>query len=310
LEDLFDVYEAFATPFLKEAAVTLLQHSTSEKARKLYADRIDVMEWLQKPETKPNTQSLLATDLSLPLIGLTQLLAYWVTLKIANKTPGELRSLIQGTTGHSQGIVSSIVIASSETEKEFLENTQKALGLLFWIGLRSQNAWPSTTLDPKILQDSLDSGEGVPTPMLLVSGLRRGEIAEHIEQTNQHLPTEKRIQLSLINGPRACICTGPPQSLYGLNVALRKIKAAPGENQNRIPFSQRKVRFTSRFLPVTVPFHSENLKDVPAILEQDIKEHSLSFVAEKVKIPVFHTKTGEDLAAAGDNLTLSLVEQI
>ncbi|KAJ3071925.1 3-oxoacyl-[acyl-carrier-protein] synthase [Podochytrium sp. JEL0797] len=307
---LFDVYTPLATPFLKEAAATLLAHSTSDQARKLYADKIDVMDWLTKPDSRPNTQSLLATDLSLPLIGLTQLLAYWVTLKITNKTPGEMRSLIQGTTGHSQGIVSSIVIASSETEKEFMENTQKALALLFWIGLRSQNAWPSTTLDPNILQDSLTSGEGVPTPMLLVSGLRRSEIAEHIEKTNTHLPQEKRIQLSLINGPRACICTGHPQSLYGLNVALRKIKAAPGENQNRIPYSQRKVRFTSRFLPVTVPFHSDNLKHVPAILAEDIATHGLQFSAAKVKIPVFHTQTGEDLATLGDRLTISLVEQI
>ncbi|KAI9348018.1 fatty acid synthase [Obelidium mucronatum] len=288
LVSLFDVYESFATPFVKEAAATLLAHSTSDQARKLYADRIDVMDWLTKPETRPNTQSLLATDLSLPLIGLTQLLAYWVTLKVAKKTPGEMRSLIQGTTGHSQGIVSSVVIASSETEKDFMENTQKALALLFWIGLRSQNAWPSTTLDPHILQDSLGNGEGIPTPMLLVSGLRRSEIAEHIEKTNQHLAQEKRIELSLINGPRACICTGHPQSLYGLNVALRKIKAAPAKTK-------------------TVS-HTRN--HVPAIIEGDIKAHNLSFNAEKLKIPVFHTKTGEDLASAGDKLTLSLVEQI
>ncbi|KAI8617820.1 hypothetical protein BC830DRAFT_1166674 [Chytriomyces sp. MP71] len=310
LVSLFTIYEAFATPFVKEAAATLLAHSTSDSARKIYASRIDVIDWLTKPETRPNTETLLATDLSLPLIGLTQLLAYWIMLKVTDRSFSEMRSLIIGTTGHSQGIVSSVVVSASETEKEFLENTQKALALLFWIGLRSQNAWPATTLDPNILQDSLSNSEGVPTPMLLVSGLRRAEIENHIQSTNQHLPQERRIELSLVNGPRACICTGHPQSLYGLNVALRKIKANPSEDQSRIPHSQRKVRFTSRFLPVTVPFHSENLKNVPAIVAGDIAAHKLTFDADKLKVPVFHTKTGDDLALAGDGLTLALVEQI
>ncbi|KAJ3244145.1 3-oxoacyl-[acyl-carrier-protein] synthase [Chytriomyces hyalinus] len=310
LVSLFTVYEDFASTFVKDAAATLLAHSTSDAARAIYASRIDVIDWLTKPETRPNTETLLSTDLSLPLIGLTQLLAYWIMLKVTDKTPAEMRSLITGTTGHSQGIVSSVVISASETEKEFLENSQKALALLFWIGLRSQNAWPATTLDPNILQDSLSNSEGVPTPMLLVSGLRRSEIQEHIDATNTHLPNERRIELSLLNGPRACICTGHPQSLYGLNVALRKIKANPSEDQSRIPHSQRKVRFTSRFLPVTVPFHSENLKNVPAIVAGDIKTHNLSFNADRLKIPVFHTNTGEDLAQSGDQLTNALVEQI
>ncbi|KAJ3130628.1 3-oxoacyl-[acyl-carrier-protein] synthase, partial [Physocladia obscura] len=310
LVELFDVYRPLAAPFVKEAAATLLAHSTSERARSLYASRIDVIDWLNKPESRPNTQSFLETDLSLPLIGLTQLLAYWVTLKVLNLTPAEMRSHIKGSTGHSQGIVSSVVIASSETEKEFMENSQKALALLFWIGLRSQNAWPSTTLDPTILQDSISAGEGVPTPMLLVSGLRRNEVAGHIQATNQHLPEDKRIELSLINGPRACICTGHPQSLYGLNVALRKLKANPTEDQSRVPHSQRKIRFTSRFLPVTVPFHSSYLKNVPAVLADDIKTLNLTFSAEKIKIPVFNTNTGADLANSGKKLTYSLVEQI
>ncbi|KAJ3389073.1 3-oxoacyl-[acyl-carrier-protein] synthase, partial [Entophlyctis sp. JEL0112] len=310
LVELFTVYKPIATPLVNGSAATLLALSTSENARLVFASKIDLIEWLTKPETRPTTQTLLATDLSLPLIGLTQLLAYWVTLKICGITPAEMRSLIKGTTGHSQGIVSSVVIASSETEKDFVENTQKALSLLFWIGLRSQNAVPSTTLDPLILQDSIGAGEGVPTPMLLVNGLRRGEIANHINATNQHLPQDERIELSLINGPRTCICTGHPQSLFGLNVALRKLKANPTEDQSRIPHSQRKVRFTSRFLPVTVPFHSSYLQKVPQLIAVDIEMYNLQFSAEKVKIPVFHTNTGEDLAKSGDGLTMSLVEQI
>ncbi|KAJ3096841.1 3-oxoacyl-[acyl-carrier-protein] synthase [Phlyctochytrium planicorne] len=309
LVSLFETYEAIAGPFVKQAAVTLATHSNSERARSAHAIPIDVMAWLEKPESRPSTEKLLATELSLPLIGLTQLLAYWVMIKVLDRTPADVRALFSGTTGHSQGIVSSVVISSSETEKEFLDNTQKALGLLFWIGLRSQNAWPATTNNPNILQDSLLNNEGVPTPMLLVTGLRHAEVKEHADATNSHLPEDRRVHLSLINGPRACIFTGHPQSLYGLNVALRKLKAAAGQDQSRIPHSQRKVRFTSRFLPVTVPFHSEYLKDVPKAVAEDIEFHALAFDVKRLAVPVYHTNTGEDLRSS-TRLTISLVEQI
>ncbi|KAI8855120.1 acyl transferase domain-containing protein [Chytridium lagenaria] len=277
---LFETYAPIAGPFVRQAAVTLASHSTCERARLAYATTIDVISWLEKPDTRPSTEKLLATELSLPLIGLTQLLAYWVMVK---------------------GIVSSVVIASSETEKDFLDNTQRALALLFWIGLRSQSAWPATTNNPNILQDSLQNNEGIPTPMLLVTGLRHAEVKEHADATNKHLPEDRRVHLSLINGPRACIFTGP------LN--LYTLKAASGQDQSRIPHSQRKVRFTSRFLPVTVPFHSAYLKDVPAAVAEDISIHSLAFDVKRLAIPVFHTNTGEDLRSS-TRLTISLVEQI
>ncbi|KAJ3148374.1 3-oxoacyl-[acyl-carrier-protein] synthase [Geranomyces michiganensis] len=306
---LFNTYEAHARTFILQGALTLAHHSSSSEAQENYSSKIDVMGWLANEGSRPSTEQLLATHLSLPLIGLTQLTNYYITFKILDKTPGELRSMLAGTTGHSQGIVSSVVISASETEKEFLENTQKALTLLFWLGLRSQRACPATTLNPIILQDSLANNEGVPTPMLAVTGLRKVDVQKHADATNSFLPAERRVQLSLVNGSRSLIFTGPSQSLYGLNVSLRKLKAAQGTDQSRIPFSQRKVRFSSKFLPVAVPFHSEYLKSVPEELEKDIEAHNLHFNASKMKIPVYHTHTGEDLREAS-NVSSSLVRQI
>ncbi|KAJ3106179.1 3-oxoacyl-[acyl-carrier-protein] synthase [Phlyctochytrium bullatum] len=309
LVSLWETYPSIATSFVNQAALTLSACSTSDRARAEHAAVIDVMSWLEKPESRPSPEALLSTDISLPVIGLTQLLAYWVMLKVLDKTPGEVRSLFSGTTGHSQGIVSSVVIASSESEKDFLDNTQKALSLLFWIGLRSQVAWPTIANNPNILQDSLQNNEGVPTPMLLVTGLRLSEVKEHADATNKHLPEDRRVNLSLVNGPRACIFTGYPQSLYGLNVALRKLKADTNQDQSRVPFSQRKVRFSSRFLPVSVPFHSNYLVGVPAQVEADIAANGLEFDVKQLAIPVYNTNTGDDLRKS-TKLTMSLVEQI
>ncbi|KAK6099024.1 fatty acid synthase alpha subunit Lsd1 [Batrachochytrium dendrobatidis] len=309
LVTLHATYDTFTRPFISRAAVTLAKHSGSVEAQSHHATLINVLSWLEQPDTRPLTEDLLATHLSLPLIGLTQLVAYYVLLKTLDLTPGQLRQHFIGSTGHSQGIVSSVAIAASNTEQEFFDNCQKALALLFWIGLRSQNASPSTTINPSILEDSITNNEGVPTPMLAVTGLQLCEIKKHVDATNSFLPADRHISLALINGPRTVICTGLPQSLYGLNVALRKLKVQPGVDQSRIPYSERKIRFSSRFLPVMVPFHSNYLESVPAILKQDIETHSLEFNSAELTIPVFNTHTGEDVRKA-ESIAMSLVKQI
>ena len=77
-----------------------------------YSKGFDVLEWLQYPENLPPVEYLISTAISMPLIGFTQLLNYWIMVKVLNKVPHEIRALFQGSTGHSQGefIVSIIFI--------------------------------------------------------------------------------------------------------------------------------------------------------------------------------------------------------
>ena len=78
---------------------------------------------------------------------------------VANLTPGELRSRLSGATGHSQGIVSAVVIAASDT-LENADNSHKAIKWLFYSGLRGQDAFPVTSVEPSIVQDAIVGGEG------------------------------------------------------------------------------------------------------------------------------------------------------
>ncbi|KAJ3030348.1 UNVERIFIED_CONTAM: 3-oxoacyl-[acyl-carrier-protein] synthase [Siphonaria sp. JEL0065] len=188
LFSLVDVYGPLVLPLVKKLTSTLFEYSTCPERMRLNGHTINVLEWLENPETRPNAQTMLDTDISMPLIAMTQILHYWVMLRIAGKTPGEMRRLIKGngdfltttasrsyklgTTGHSQGIISSVVIASSETDDEFIENARKAVGLLYWIGLHSRSVWEvsASPVNERTLQDCLNNDEGVPTPMLAVSG--------------------------------------------------------------------------------------------------------------------------------------------
>lgn len=167
------------------------------------------------------------------------------------------------------------------------------MGLLFWIGTRAQQVFPPTTLNPTVVEDSISNNEGNPTPMLAVTGLRESQVVKYLQETNSHLAPDRQIEVTLHNGPRSFVCTGPPQSLYGLNLSLRKLKAPTGLDQSRVPFSQRKIKFSSRFLPITAPFHSIYLKSAVPILLADADKYKLRFQAKDLKIPVYATDSGK-----------------
>ena len=112
-------------------------------------------------------------------------------------------------------------------------------------------------------------------------------------QPNQHLPIERHIGISLVNSARNFVVTGPPMSLYGLNLQLRKLKAPTGLDQTRVPYTERKSRFVNRFLPITAPFHSPYLAEAIQHLESDLKDVVIR--ADDLGIPVFDTNSGDDV---------------
>lgn len=65
---------------------------------------------------------------------------------------------------------------------------------------------------------------------------------------------------SLATGAKNTVVVGPTRSPYSLITALRKICAPAGMDQSKIPFSQRKIAFSMRFLVVNVPYHSNYLQ--------------------------------------------------
>ena len=126
------------------------------------------------------------------------------------------------------------------------------MALLFW-----SQAFPVTSVEPSLVQDALEGGEGTPSPMLSVTGLSLKELELHITKTNKHLPAVSQLFVSFNNGPKAFVVTGPSKCLFGLVTSFRKVKAPSGLDQSKVPFSQRKPVFSVRFLVVGVPHHSQ-----------------------------------------------------
>ncbi|KAG0650153.1 Fatty acid synthase subunit beta [Hyphodiscus hymeniophilus] len=308
LREIYNTYPSFVNDLITEAAELLQTLARDPRAEKLYSKGLDIMAWLRDPEATPDIDYLVSAPVSFPLIGLVQLAHYEVTCRILGLLPGQFRDRLSGTTGHSQGIILAAAMSAVEDWKSFAKIAISSITILFWIGARSQQTYPRTSLAPNILQDSIDNGEGTPTPMLSIRDLSRSQVQEHIDATNQYLPEDRHIGISLINSARNMVVTGPPISLYGLNLQLRKVKAPTGLDQTRIPFTERKVRFVNRFLPITSPFHSKYLTDATVHIEEDLKDVTID--SKDLGIPVYDTNTGADLREVNGNIVPTLVRLI
>jgi fatty acid synthase subunit beta len=130
--------------------------------------------------------------------------------------------------------------------------------------------------------------------MLSITGLSLKELEPHIKKTNSFLDARSQLHISLHNGPRAFVVTGPSRALYGLVTNLRKIRATSGTDQSKIPFSQRKPVFSVRFLVVGVPYHNSDYlgKVTEDLIAQDLEGEEL-WQAQDIKIPVYNTEDGD-----------------
>ena len=328
LQNLYDLYTPYVEPFIQtitdELFAPLVRASSSP-----YDHSLDVSSWLSGSTPRPPVSYLASVAVSFPTIGLTQLTQYLVAFKVAGLTPGEMLEHFSGATGHSQGIVSAAAISASSTYEQFVSNSKKALKWLFLAGARAQAAFPVVSLEPSIIADSVEGGEGVPSPMLTVVGLNLKDLERHVAATNKYLPDNSKLCISLHNSIKAFVITGPSRALHGLVTALRKVRAPSGLDQSKIPFSKRKPVFHVRFLLVDVPFHSPYLADaVDVLLNEDLKGEEL-WESDELQIPVYHTADGEcvkslvevysnfvvflpgsDLRSSASSITRSITEQI
>lgn len=335
LVNLYSIYPSILQPFLEAADHHLQKLSSSDHAQasSLYKEYgIHILRWLNEPSSKPPTYCLATCAISLPLIGLVQI-ANYITLGQAQAlTPNQISSQLSGgVTGHSQGVVVATLISgrlpvSQDTWSGFYKSSLHAITLLFQIGFQGSVRFPTTSLPPKLTQITSDQ-EGIPTPMLAVTGLTLEHLQKSIDSVSTHLTShdpapvhgsQSDIQVSLFNGPKAFVVTGHPRTLVGLVSALRKSKAEPGQDQSRTPFSKRLPVFSMRFLPIGVPYHSHHLQGCTELLMRSVDEGGVGqdevdwWESHKSTLgcPVYNTETGIDLRSERRRLIETLADQI
>jgi fatty acid synthase subunit alpha len=170
------------------------------EATSFYAYGLNVSS-LAGTKPRPSIPYLTSVPVAFPLIALTQFVQYLVICRVSGITPGQLRDRISGATGQSQGFISAVAIAGLTSFESFTENTKKAFRWLFFCGLRAQEALPVLSLEPSIVDDAVEGGEGIPSPMLAVTGLALKDLGPHINKTNIHLPANSQLHVSLSQWP-------------------------------------------------------------------------------------------------------------
>jgi malonyl CoA-acyl carrier protein transacylase len=202
LQVIFNRYKSFVSELILKASTVL---------------DMDILDWLNNEH--PPIAFTASVAVSLPMIGVTQLCQYYVACKVLGSTPGIFRDTFKGFAGHSQGVISAVVASASDSFEDFEVHFIKAVKLLALIGKHSQSIYQKTFVDPLIVEDCIDT-EGNPTPMLAINGAKKDFIQSEIDAINRL--SDSTIEICLNNGPKNFVVAGPPKTLHGLILNLRK----------------------------------------------------------------------------------------
>ncbi|EAW11677.1 putative fatty acid synthase subunit beta [Aspergillus clavatus NRRL 1] len=300
LAEAYNIYEDHLETLIRLISESLTRLAADDRVKDLFSHGLTVLQWLKHPDSRPDVHYLTTPAVSLPLIGLLQLVHYSIACLNLNVSPGELRQFLSGAAGHSQGVVVACFIASVDSRDSFYQSAQQAVEVLFWIGARCQQSTPYNL--PLSSQDASWC-------MLSVKGLSQHTLHAHIDRLNAHLPGSEHVHLALVNGPHQLVVAGLPKSLRALEkvLHLKRSGNTASPSQSRIPYSQRPPVLHTRLLSIAAPFHSPYLQAAEELLLQDLA--SVSLDGADLAFPVFHTETAENLQQSA-NLIPQLVQMI
>lgn len=288
--DLYATYGRLLDDILDYASIIFDQLLCDETTIDQYPNGMDFLTWLRKPDSTPEREYLLSAPVSFPLIALGQLTSFYVTCKIWQLTPGEVVDKLHGSTGHSQGIIVAAGIATCKTWDDFEGAFRSCLIALFYTGCRSQQQFPRKTSWQKMVQGPVPSSEDEPSPMMNIMLLPQADVELQIHSFNRHLPEDQKIAIALINGPHNIVVGGPPESLRSFNSWLQKLRK-PQANGEQYKWKS----FTTRYLPISAPFHTFYLADTKSIIVNDMERHNIMIKPSDLLIPVYDSRTGRDL---------------
>jgi fatty acid synthase subunit beta len=310
LRRIYKTYEPLLHGLIEATSPLLLDLSRSERAEDYFGpEALDLVEWLNDEAKAPSADIISSAPYSFPIIGLISLANYCAFCKAASVTPGSMRSILNGVTGHSQGIIIAAAISSASSWTAFYDAARVAVELLFWIGFESHQYAPSRNLSAQAIADCVSNGEGEPSTMLTIKGLTKPAIQSLIKASNATLPSNQQIFIAITNARDSFVLSGPVASLRGILLQIRSIKAPGGLDQNRIPYSKRKGEIHASFLPISAPFHSSYLIEATQKILEQVNFRTIR--CRDLAIPVYHTATGVDLRECENtNLVPDLIRMV
>lgn len=264
------------------------------QASGLFDQGIDLERWLLEPDTAPDEKYLALAQFSFPLIGMAQLAGLFLLFN-RGFNPEEIERRSQGSTGHSQGVVSAIFTGLDLKAETMLELVPNFIKYLFYMGFTAQLAYhelKSANLDT----NPEDADLPTVSPMVAVVGPTAEELEKLLSDFNQGRNDEDKVYLSLLNTPNTNVISAQ-------------------EKSHRAFYSQIKEHIQEkkwRFIPVlaAAPFHSPLLQKGVEYMEKAMRtEFSFPYKGSDLKTPVYSFADGRNLQEDGD-LAITIYREI
>ncbi|OMH79030.1 Fatty acid synthase subunit beta, partial [Zancudomyces culisetae] len=310
IKEYYNTYRPLVYPFVKEASTYLKNIFKAIDQEISIEKELNILEWLEQKEPVPDSQFFSQVSVSFPLIGLLQLISYMVLYKSLSSTPGCISGYFKGFVGHSQGSIAAVAVASSTDEKSYIFNSLKALGILSILG---------NVVQKRLRDDAFDTGFpiidkkiflGKPSNMLLVDKISIQELKLLTASLNKGLKPEKKNYVSIRNGIKSFVVSGPKNSLLLLLRKMNELYTRQNKNLKTDSSSLRRSHIpSSMFLNIMAPFHSEHLRKYVEEMVRFTKVYNCEFSNEELLIPVYSSFDGRSLVTC-KNLTRTLIEEI
>ncbi|KAJ2549379.1 fatty acid synthase alpha subunit Lsd1, partial [Coemansia sp. RSA 1933] len=303
---VYKTYRPLVREFVEQMNRFLMEESADARVSTVYKHGLDVLSWITGPEEEqPSAAYLLSVPVSIPVVGLTQLMQVVVLYKTLGITPGELAASFKGLAGHSQGISTATALSMATDEESFYGIARRVLGLLMATGIFPQLDYPLAR------ESAAGSGAGQrPTSMVCVLKLTREQLQGTIDQHNAQQKTEAtRVYISLANGERFFVVSGMASAVAQVVRRLETSFDAKGTDQSRIGFSSRKPRVVTSYISIDAPYHCRHLAHAAERAQAYAEDKGWRLDAGEMRCAVYANDDGHDIRTE-ENLAHYLLESM
>ncbi|KAJ2740217.1 fatty acid synthase alpha subunit Lsd1, partial [Coemansia sp. BCRC 34301] len=308
---VYKVYRPLVARFVDRMCKFLSQEAAEPQFARLYHSGLDVRAWLEQPECTPAQEYIVSVPVSIPVVGLTQLMQVVVLYKTLEMSPAELASSFEAIVGHSQGIATATALSMASTDEDaFFKMCESILGLLMLTGIYPQLDYPVVTTSFTRSAQAVP-GTMAPTPMVSVAKLSRLQLEAAIRKHNlQQQSSADMVHLSLANGAKVFVVSGVTESIESFVESLFKEHDSKGVDQTRISHSQRRTGVAVKYLSINAPYHCSLLAHAFEGACTYATRKGWTLEADSMQRPVRAGDDGHDIRSEGGDIAHYLLRSM
>ncbi len=278
MEELRCLYNTYppVQSYIHEAAKVIQTEASQydDSQTGFFSQGLDVLSWIEKPDTTPEMGYLLSSPLSHPFIYLCQITTY-ISILEEGVDPKILLDNTHSATGFSTGVVAAIVTSVGDTIETVKEVGLKVLAMFFWQGIRCQQSMYKFGVDGILQTDLLDKREGSPSCMAAIGNLKRDRLQSYMNEFADYGVIH--LAYGLVSDRN--IIAGLPQNLIAFHLFLK----------------DKEPRASWRYTTSTIAAHSPFLRYSLELSPKDAERIGLRFNSADMRIPVWSNDTGQDI---------------